>query len=295
MPTNNVVESEQGIDVSRTHTILLRIGAGCIDLVILASLHVWVSSIFGVVNPSGNYNLIDGNGLPLFIGGSATIHPFWLYVSAFLYFSMQEFLFGTTIGKILLGLHVISMRGKRLTFRAAIIRNLLRFIDMLPLFYLVGLISGLFSPLFQRVGDRVAHTVVLPIKATSAATYPSSQLLKRYVLVSLGVLVFVGFCLHYMYYDRPPLVVQGWVNINNSHEFTPAATMSPCGKIGNVTGDYVVQRQIQLVQTKSPTWHNGIVTYPIVYKDSIPCNGSITLQWKGFIDGWVVDQVKIQS
>lgn len=295
MSTNTVVKSEQGISVSRTRVILLRVGAGCIDLVILASLQVWISSIFGVVNPQGSYNLIDGNGLPLWVGGNATIHPIWLYVIAFLYFIMQESLFSTTIGKVLLGLHVVGMRGKRLTFTAAIIRNLLRFIDMLPLFYLVGMISGLFSPAFQRVGDRLAHTVVLPIKATPAVKYSGSRILKRYALVSIGVIIFVGFCLHYMYYERPPLVIQGWVNINNSYEFSPTVSTPPCGKIGNRSDDYVVQRQIQLMQTEQPNWHNGMVTYPVVYKDRVQCNGSITLQWKGFVDGWSVTQVQIQS
>jgi uncharacterized RDD family membrane protein YckC len=296
MSTNSVVESSSGIFVSRTRIIFLRIGAGLIDFVILASLQIWISSVFGIVNPSGSYNLLDGAGLSLFVGGNATIHPLWLYLIAFLYFIVQEALFSTTVGKILLGLHVVGRYGKRLTFLAALLRNLLRFIDMLPLFYLVGFISSSFSPTFQRVGDRLARTVVMPIKVVPTAVYSRSQVLMRYIFVSIGVMIFVGFCLHYIYYDRPPLVLQSWVNINNSYEFVPSSSMPSCGKVKNMTGDYVVQRQIQLVQIKPAQWHNGTVTYHVVYKDNVRCNGSITLQWRGFFDGgWSVAQVDIQS
>lgn len=295
MSTNTVVESSSGTYVSRTRTIFLRLGAGIIDLVILASLQIWISSVFGVVNPMGSYNLLDGDGLSLFVGANATIHPLWLYLITFLYFSIQEVIFSTTVGKLLFGLHVVDIRGKRLTILAALLRNLLRFLDMLPLFYLVGIVSGSFSPTFQRIGDRLAHTVVLSIKVTPAALYSRSQVLKRYVCVSLCVLAFVGFCMHYIYYNRPPLVLQSWINTNNSYEFLPAASMPSCGEVKNLSGDYVVQRQIQFVQIKPAQWSNGIVTYPIVYKDDVQCNGTITMQWKGFFEGgWSVSQVHIQ-
>ena len=41
------------------------------------------------------------------------------------------------------------------------IRNLLRFVDFLPLFYGFGLASMLLNKRFQRLGDLVAGTVVL--------------------------------------------------------------------------------------------------------------------------------------
>ena len=296
MPTNGVVESSSGIFVSRIRIIFLRLGAGLIDLVILASLEVWISSVFGVVDPKGSYNLLDGAGLSLFVGSNATIHPLWLYLIVFLYFIIQEMLFSTTIGKVLFRLQVVGARGKRLTVLAALIRNLIRFLDMLPLLYLVGIVSGSFSPTFQRIGDRVARTVVLPIKALPEVTYETAQVLKRYVLVSIGVMIFVGFCLHYIYYERPPLVLQSWININNSYEFIPPSSMPACGKVENLSGDYVIQREIQFVHIKSPQWHNGIVTYSVIYKDNVQCHGTITLQWEGFFDGgWAVSQVQIQS
>ena len=45
---------------------------------------------------------------------------------------------GQTIGKKLLRLRVIDAQGFRLHFSQIVIRNLLRFVDALPLCYLVG-------------------------------------------------------------------------------------------------------------------------------------------------------------
>jgi uncharacterized RDD family membrane protein YckC len=68
---------------------------------------------------------------------------------------------GQTIGKWLLSLRVMDAQGLRLQFSQIVIRNLLRFIDMLPVYYLVGGISLLFSPKAQRLGDLAANTIVI--------------------------------------------------------------------------------------------------------------------------------------
>ena len=45
---------------------------------------------------------------------------------------------GQTVGKRLLRLRVMDAQGLHLQFSQIVIRNLLRFVDMLPLFYLLG-------------------------------------------------------------------------------------------------------------------------------------------------------------
>ena len=53
--------------------------------------------------------------------------------------------------------------GEPVTLEAALIRNLMRFLDALPYVvpYLVGSIVASNSPLMQRFGDRVAETMVV--------------------------------------------------------------------------------------------------------------------------------------
>jgi uncharacterized RDD family membrane protein YckC len=75
------------------------------------------------------------------------------------YFIFMEGFFGTTPGKTIFKLRVLSEDGTRCRIVPAIIRNLLRIIDGL-FFYLVGAILVARSEKKQRLGDRVAKTIV---------------------------------------------------------------------------------------------------------------------------------------
>jgi len=68
---------------------------------------------------------------------------------------------GQTLGKRLLKLRVMDEQGLRLQFSQIVIRNLLRFVDSLPLFYMVGGLACLISRKAQRLGDFAANTVVV--------------------------------------------------------------------------------------------------------------------------------------
>jgi uncharacterized RDD family membrane protein YckC len=68
---------------------------------------------------------------------------------------------GQTVGKRLLRLRVMDEHGLRLQFSQIVIRNLLRFVDMLPAFYLVGGLACFFSKRGQRLGDFAANTIVV--------------------------------------------------------------------------------------------------------------------------------------
>lgn len=68
---------------------------------------------------------------------------------------------GRTIGKRVLRLRVMDERGLRLRFSQVAIRNLLRFVDSLPVFYLVGGIASIATRLGQRLGDLAANTIVV--------------------------------------------------------------------------------------------------------------------------------------
>ncbi len=68
---------------------------------------------------------------------------------------------GQTIGKRLFRLRVVDVEGMRLQFNQIVVRNLLRFVDQLPVFYFVGGVACWFSPKCQRLGDLAANTVVI--------------------------------------------------------------------------------------------------------------------------------------
>ena len=68
---------------------------------------------------------------------------------------------GQTLGKRLLRLRVTDVRGLQIRFSQIVIRNLLRFVDSLPVFYLVGGLACLINRRAQRLGDFVANTIVV--------------------------------------------------------------------------------------------------------------------------------------
>jgi uncharacterized RDD family membrane protein YckC len=68
---------------------------------------------------------------------------------------------GQTVGKRLLHLRVLDEQGMRLEFSQIAIRNLLRCVDMMPLFYAVGGITCALTRKAQRLGDLAASTIVV--------------------------------------------------------------------------------------------------------------------------------------
>ena len=78
-----------------------------------------------------------------------------------LYCCVAEGAFGRTLGKRLMGLEVRTESALRISWRASVIRNVLRVVDEFPAFYLLGLLLILLGPKRQRLGDRLAHTIVV--------------------------------------------------------------------------------------------------------------------------------------
>lgn len=74
---------------------------------------------------------------------------------------LEWFWNGQTIGKRVLGLRVMDIRGLQLQPSQIIIRNLLRSVDSLPLCYLLGGGVCVASRYSQRLGDLAANTIVI--------------------------------------------------------------------------------------------------------------------------------------
>lgn len=130
----------------RYASVAWRAWALILDIAVLLIIGYFVAVAFGATSATG-YEINGGPALLSFL--------IW-----FAYYVLLETAFGGTIGKLLVGLKVVNSQGCRITFGEAVIRNVMRIVDGL-LFYLVGAIFAWSSPLHQRLGDRLAGTVVV--------------------------------------------------------------------------------------------------------------------------------------
>jgi RDD family len=73
----------------------------------------------------------------------------------------EAFWNGQTPGKRLLKIRVIKDSGRQITLFEALARNLIRVVDSLPSFYLIGVITMLCNKQQKRLGDMVAGTIVV--------------------------------------------------------------------------------------------------------------------------------------
>jgi len=120
-----------------------------IDMATIAVLSSIVSSLLGVIGVISRDLAMAANVLGYFlisIGYGILTEWYWQ---------------GQTLGKKLLRLRVLDVQGLRLQFSQVVIRNLLRFVDTLPLFYLVGGLTCLWTRHAQRLGDIAANTIVV--------------------------------------------------------------------------------------------------------------------------------------
>jgi uncharacterized RDD family membrane protein YckC len=68
---------------------------------------------------------------------------------------------GQTPGKRALGLRVVREGGRPITFSAAAVRNLVRIVDFLPLFYGLGAVVMFVDPRSRRLGDLAGGSLVV--------------------------------------------------------------------------------------------------------------------------------------
>ena len=68
---------------------------------------------------------------------------------------------GQTVGKRLVRIQVVDEQGTQLRFSQIFVRNILRVVDMMPIFYMVGGVSCLLTSRGQRIGDIMANTIVV--------------------------------------------------------------------------------------------------------------------------------------
>jgi uncharacterized RDD family membrane protein YckC len=153
------------LDVATPERVALRlpvagIGYRCLAWLIDAALlfFFWVIAYFVfsllVSDVLGAFRALSGLGQTLLAVG--------VFATQWLYWTAAEVLTGgQTPGKRLTGIRVVRSDGSPVGVYESAVRNLLRAVDFLPLFYATGCISMLFTPQHRRLGDVLAGTLLV--------------------------------------------------------------------------------------------------------------------------------------
>lgn len=126
------------------------------------ALFLDVIAVFAVLGVGG---FVLGD---LFVGGAVgAFGTAWFAVvfvtpvALFAYQIVFEGYYGRTLGKYARGIVVAQSDGSPVTWGGAVIRNLLRIVDALPVAYLLGIVVSFTREDNGRLGDVVADTVVV--------------------------------------------------------------------------------------------------------------------------------------
>jgi len=151
---------------SRTNTLLLRTPEGVEFALLLASpvsrFLAWLVDCACILAASGTVQKIVSS-LSSWNQELAQASLVLLYFAIGIGYGIacEWFWRGQTLGKRLLRLRVMDSEGLHLRFSQVVVRNLLRFVDALPVFYLVGGAVCFWSGRSQRLGDIAANTIVI--------------------------------------------------------------------------------------------------------------------------------------
>ena len=102
---------------------------------------------------------------------------------------------GQTPGKRTMGILVIHDNGTPISWTSSVIRNLLRFVDFLPIGYVLGLITMVCNRHFKRMGDLAAGTMVIYQREKPRQTQiqPATPLAPGYALTLDEQRAFINF------------------------------------------------------------------------------------------------------
>ncbi len=112
---------------------------------------------------------------------------------------------GRTIGKAAAGIRVVGELGGPVNFLSSSIRNILRIVDFLPVFYVVGVISMVSTKRDQRLGDLAGSTLVVRERfpgLSSAATAPATVPVEAVIGWDVSALDQVDLATIHQFLDR---------------------------------------------------------------------------------------------
>lgn len=146
LDTRRKIETPEGVDfVLELAGPVPRSTAALIDLMLRAVIWLTFGTFVALAGDAAG-------GLMLLMGFIVE----WVYP---VYFEMYHH--GRTPGKMVVGLQVLHDDGTSVTWTGSVLRNVLRFADLLPFLWVAGLASMAWTRDFQRLGDLAANTVVV--------------------------------------------------------------------------------------------------------------------------------------
>ena len=135
-----------------------------VDLLIQMAVGLAVVAVFavGVALMSRSFRDLLGSQSDAIAGIGIAVAILLTFVVTWGYFLVFEVIWnGQTPGKRYVGIRVLTTRGEPVTMVHALVRNLMRLIDVLPSSYIIGIVSILVTRRGQRLGDLAAGTIVV--------------------------------------------------------------------------------------------------------------------------------------
>jgi uncharacterized RDD family membrane protein YckC len=160
----------QGVGIRFAATFIDSLVIGFIAWIFIA---LAIGSAFSTIAPiqpatSGDINatIAQFNSTVTQVSGALSagiaVSVFLALIVWFLYYTLLEGHYGQTLGKWFVKIKVVKENGAKISYGDAAIRTILRIIDGI-FDYLVGAILIWTSDKKQRLGDRLAHTVVVQL------------------------------------------------------------------------------------------------------------------------------------
>jgi uncharacterized RDD family membrane protein YckC len=129
-----------------------RVAAAAIDAAIVLLLLIVVAKTLGDEGATRRSIWAETSGSPRAV----------FFLLAFAYFFGTELAWAQTVGKRVMKLRVVMDDGRKLSAGPALVRNLVRVIDWLPILYVVGAVAVFATgPRRRRLGDLAARTKVV--------------------------------------------------------------------------------------------------------------------------------------
>lgn len=158
-----------------------------VDTLIQSTLLI-ISYIIIIASELGFADTIIGfESFDSYIIAIGLILAFMILYGYYIFFDM--ILSGQSPGKKLAKIRVIKQNGEAIGFLDSFIRNILRLVDFLPVFNLLGMAFITFNKDYKRLGDLAANTVVVkltnekvtnqPVAAVKASEQSQDELLLR--------------------------------------------------------------------------------------------------------------------
>lgn len=156
-----ILQTQEGVHFSLPlASPITRCFALALDLMVIVGLMSLVGTVASVLQ------LLS----PDIITGLAMLAYFIISIG---YFMFTEWAWrGQTIGKRVLRIRVMDAQALKLQPSQIILRNLLRFVDSLPMLYVIGGIASLLNKHSQRLGDLAAGTVVVRMPKHKIPHFP---------------------------------------------------------------------------------------------------------------------------